>query len=91
MEYDPHALERRLKDQETQYIIIYPDAGIDIIGFTNDLRALLNDYHVQGQGWTIGSNIELAGLPLVEAASEGLADDNAGYSIRSFGFSHPGI
>lgn len=91
MEYDPHALERRLQDKETKYIIIYPDTGIDIVGFTHDLRSLLNDYHARGQGWTIGSNIEFEGVPLVEAASEGLTDDSSGYSIRSFGFSHPGI
>ena len=92
MEYDPQALERRLKDKDTKYIVIYPDTGIDVIGFTHELRSLLNEYHARGQGWTIGSNIELDGVPLVEAASEGLADNRTGgYSIRSFGFSHPGI
>lgn len=91
MEYDPQALEQRLQAKETKYIVVYPDAGIDVVSFTDELRSLLNAYHTRGQGWTIGSNIELDGIPLVEASSEGLADDRTGYSIRSFGFSHPGI
>lgn len=91
MEYDPQALERRLKDKDTKYIIIYPDTGIDMITFTQELRSLLNDYHSRGQGWTIGSNIELDGMPLVAAASERFAEGGETYSIRSFGFSHPGI
>lgn len=65
MQYDPRALENKLADPETKYIIVYPDTGINIGAFTHDLRALLAKHHSRGQGWTIGSNIEIDGQPLV--------------------------
>ncbi|MDT8900744.1 hypothetical protein [Anaeroselena agilis] len=65
MRKDQRSLESKIGDPDTAYIVIYPDPGIDITAFTDDLRGLLNSYHVHGQGWTIGSNIELDGQPLV--------------------------
>jgi hypothetical protein len=92
LEYDPGALEQKLQDKDTPYIVIYPDAGVDIVGFTQDLRALLNEYHTRGQGWTIGSNIELDGIPLIEVASEAYEASEGGYTLRSYSFpAHPGI
>lgn len=65
MRQEQDTLESRLSDPDTGYIVIYPDPGINITAFTDDLRDLLNRYHIRGQGWTIGSNIELDGQPLV--------------------------
>jgi len=70
MEYDPHDLEHKLASKETPYIIVYPSSGIDISGFTHDLWDLLNKYHGHNQGWTIGSNIEIHGVPLIDAVAE---------------------
>lgn len=81
MQYDPRALENRLNDPDTGYIVVYPDGGIDLTAFTHDLRALLTRYHRRGQGWTIGSNIEIAGRPLVDTLEPETADN----------YSHPGI
>lgn len=70
MEYDLRQLEHKLTSKNTPYIIVYPHPGIDVTGFTHDLRRLLNKYHGHNQGWTIGSNIEVHGIPLVDALSE---------------------
>lgn len=66
MQYDPRAFEDKLSDPDTGYIVVYPDSGINLSAFTHDLRALLTKYHRRGQGWTIGSNIEIGGMPLVD-------------------------
>jgi hypothetical protein len=81
MQYDPRALEDRLSDPDTGYIVVYPDHGIDLTAFTHDLRALLTRYHRRGEGWTIGSNIEIAGRPLVDTLDQ---EPDAAYP-------HPGI
>ncbi len=70
MEYDPQYLEHKLASEDTPYIIVYPNPGIDITGFTHDLCGLLNKYHGHNQGWTIGSNIEVHGVPLIDAVAE---------------------
>lgn len=70
MQYDPRALEGKLGNPDTEYIVVYPDNDIDIVGFTHELRALLTQYHRRGQGWTIGSNIEIHGMPLIDALDE---------------------
>lgn len=70
MQYDPRELEDKLASRDTPYIIVYPHPGIDIAGFTHNLQNLLNKYHGHNQGWTIGSNIEIQGVPLIDAVAE---------------------